>query len=114
MCYRGIQGQLEPTFFVPDAFGIISFCDFGFVSTTKNKNVQNGFFEQDKPHLILEILLYDREISGNHRGVDISWCSLFENEEEVLFPPFTLFEIKEKEKINKNEIEIKVLPTYSI
>lgn len=114
LSYRGIRGILQDSFFVPDAFGIIAFCDTGFISTTPKKDIIHNFLDIDSPHLILEIMQYDKEISGNHRGVDISWCSIFKSENEVLFPPFTLFEIKEKKRIDKNEIIIKILPTYSI
>ena len=112
-CWRGIQGKLDKDFFVPDSFGIVCYTEFGFASTSFQKDVIYSFIEnKNLPHVVVEIAQFNSDVTGHHRGVDITWCSVYD-EKEVLFPPFTLFEIKARRR-NVNEINIKVLPTYQL
>ena len=45
ICWRGIQGKLDQDFFVPEGFGIVCYAEFGFASTSFQKNVIYAFIE---------------------------------------------------------------------
>ena len=112
-CYRGLNGQLTKEFFIPDSFGMMAFSDFGFFSTSTDDQQIKAFYSENQNHLIIKINQMNSDITGNHRGVDISWLSLVNSEKEVLFPPLTLFEVKERKK-EKKKVSITVFPTYSL
>jgi hypothetical protein len=112
-CYRVVNGQLPGDFFVPDETGIVCFCDYGFFSTSRNPVAIEPFYDNKKFHLVIKInQLEKQDILGFRAGVHIAWCSLVEKEEEVLFPPLTLFEVRERKK-DKKKVELVVLPTFN-
>ena len=87
-----------------------------FLSFTKNKNIAEGILNKIKDQnmtKVLYILESDENIDHNlSTHADIEKISFFPNEKEVLFFPFSSFEIKEiNEVIISNEIiyEIKLL-----
>jgi len=58
-------------------------------------------------------VLYPRmeDASGYHMGASLSWCSEYPTEDEILFPPLTLFEVVKRKREN-NFTTLTVVPTF--
>jgi|OM-RGC.v1.037118822 hypothetical protein len=48
------------------------------------------------------------EITGCHQGISVDWVSFTEGENEIMFPPLTVFEVIEKKRDGFN-INLKVV-----
>jgi hypothetical protein len=94
--YRGLGGTLE----LPDSFtnadenGCKGYCEFGFMSTTADRNVavQYSGVKDKKPQAsIMEILP-----NSIDRGADISEFSQYPGEKEFLFVPMSFVQARER------------------
>ena len=110
--YRAINGILPKSFFKPDDKGMISFLEYGFSSTTTDREVIETFRNKDSFNLTLEVMQIRNEITGCHQGVPVQWLSYYPKEKEILFPPLTMFQVKDKKRDGYN-IYLKVIPFYN-
>jgi hypothetical protein len=94
--YRGLGGTLE----LPDSFtnadenGCKGYCEFGFMSTTADRNVAvqySGVKNQKPLASIMEILP-----NAIDRGADISEFSQYPGEKEFLFVPMSFVQARER------------------
>jgi hypothetical protein len=94
--YRGLGGTLE----LPDSFtnadenGCKGYCEFGFMSTTSDRNVAvqySGVKDQKPQASIMEILP-----NAIDRGADISEFSQYPGEREFLFVPMSFVQARER------------------
>uniref|UniRef100_A0A6B2L6D6 NAD(P)(+)--arginine ADP-ribosyltransferase n=1 Tax=Arcella intermedia TaxID=1963864 RepID=A0A6B2L6D6_9EUKA len=108
--YRGVDKPLRPDFFVPDRRGMIAATEFGFMSTSTLKTKALEFCGAQEATLFC-IKPREEDASGYHKGVSVGWCSEFPAEDEVLFPPLTLFEVLKRRRKNR-VIKITVVPTF--
>ena len=84
--YRGMSGgRLPPSFSAPDPSGAVGGVEFGFMSTTRNKEV--AFEYAQRCGIVFEI-----EQGMVDRGADLSWLSQYPHEREVCFGPCTALE----------------------
>jgi WD40 repeat protein len=92
--YRGINGMKLPRSFVqPDAFGVRSGVEYGFMSTSMDRSVAEKYSNErdsstDKPSLIMEM-----EMGMVNRGAFLGWLSQYPDESEILLPPLTGLEV---------------------
>ena len=108
---------LDPAFFVPDARGMVSAMEFAFTSTSKDRDQALEFAEGGQTAILFEIKSCARDASGFHCGIDLSWCSDNPDEEETLFPPFTLFRVlamrrERNDEEDRNDFILEVCPTW--
>jgi hypothetical protein len=69
--YRGISGGVLPrAFWQPDAYGVRGAVEFGFLSTTRDREVAAGYAGGSGASTLLEI----RQGMIN-RGADLAWLS---------------------------------------
>jgi hypothetical protein len=96
MLFRGLGGTLE----LPDSFtkadenGCKGYCEFGFMSTTADRNVAvqySGVKDQKPQASIMEILP-----NAIDRGADISEFSQYPGEREFLFVPMSFVQARER------------------
>jgi hypothetical protein len=89
---------------------MISATEFGFMSTSTGKAHALEFCGESSATLFC---IHPRmeDASGYHMGASLSWCSEYPNEDEILFPPLTLFEVLKRKRKN-NFIQITVVPTF--
>ncbi len=94
--YRGLGGTLE----LPDSFtnadenGCKGYCEFGFMSTTADRNVAvqySGVKDQKPQASIMEI-----HPNAIDRGADISEFSQYPGEKEFLFVPMSFVQARER------------------
>ena len=86
--YRGVAGgRLPIAFNEPDDFGCRGGVEFGFMSTTDNRQVAVEYAAGDAG-LLIEI-----EQGLTARGADLSWLSQYPFECEFTFPPLTMLEV---------------------
>ena len=52
MLYRGVRGELPDSFFEPDAQGFLTAVDFGFQSTSADREVTIGFMAPGAPNVL--------------------------------------------------------------
>jgi len=110
--FRGIDIPLPPKFFVPDERGMIAATEYGFMSTSFVEEVGRGFADHG---VLLKVKCRRRDAGGYHMGASLEWLTVFEGEQEVLFPPYTLFQVIKREKdLDKNLTIITVVPTYML
>jgi len=95
--YRGIDKPLRPDFFVPDRRGMIAATEFGFMSTSTIKSQALEFCGEQEATLLCVHPRFE-DVSGYHMGASLSWCSEYPTEEEILFPPLTLFEVLKRKR----------------
>ena len=89
--FRGMNGMKLPRSFVqPDACGVRSGVEYGFMSATLDRSVAVRYSrgKADNPSLILEM-----EMGMVNRGAFLMWLSQYPDEREVLLPPLTGLEV---------------------
>jgi len=110
IAFRGVGRILKPNFFVPDKRGMIAATEYGFMSTSLNKSDAISFMG-NKNATFFKLKCRCEDPSGFHMGASLEWCSVYPTEKEILFPPFTLFEVHKRKR--KDMITtITVSPTY--
>lgn len=93
--YRGINGHLPRSFFLPDETGMVCATDLAFMSTSVAQATPLEYMGHGK-NILWEIDASKEDAAGYHNGADISMLSQFSIEQEVLFPPLTMLKVKEK------------------
>lgn len=87
--YRGISGGILPeNFLKSDVDGVRGGCEYGFLSTTTDREVAFSYAHGGRTGVIFEI-----QMGLIDRGADLSWISQYPTEEEILFAPLTGIEI---------------------
>jgi ankyrin repeat protein len=115
--FRGIGMGLSPEFFIPDERGMVAATEFGFGSTSKMLDTATQFAQQNADiqtggaMVVMCVHSCQRDATGFHSGVDIAWASAVPTEEEVLFPPLTLFKVMRSER-EGHLITLHVCPTW--
>ena len=88
--YRGMAGgQLPESFIKEDEYGAKGGVEFGFMSTTTNREVA-VHYARGEAALIFEI-----QLGLVDRGADLSWLSQYSHEKEICFPPLTALRVRE-------------------
>jgi len=111
LTYRGVDKPLKPEFFVPDRRCLISATEFGFMSTSTVKESALEFCRDSTSATLFCVHPRMEDASGYHMGASLSWCSEHPTEDEILFPPLTLFEVLKRKKKGKMT-KITVVPTF--
>jgi hypothetical protein len=91
--YRGVQGELPEAFWLRDAFGMVTATDFGFMSTSLDRVVSEGFVGSGGVCVLWEIECGAETGDGFHSGADVSFLSQYPGEKELLFPPMTMLNV---------------------
>jgi len=110
--YRGCDMPLSPEFFIPDERGMIAATEFGFMSTSLKQEVAHIFAGEKGGGTLFQVKCHRRDAVGYHMGASLEWLTAFPGEHEILFPPFTLFQVIKRERDLKNMTIITVIPTY--
>lgn len=110
MAIRGVKGKLPTELFVPDERGMIMATEHAFMSTSTSRHVAEQFAGAG-PSVLFEVKCRKRDAFGFHCGVDLSWVSQFPGEAEVLFPPFTVFNVVRKRREGV-KIILTVVPNF--
>lgn len=108
--YRGVRGDLPRTFWAEDEQGMICAVDGGFASTSKKQLTVEKYLGRGN-NIMWEIKTEPESDAGYHCGADVSKLSQFAEEEEVLFPPCTLFEVCKKPQETLNQETFKQFDT---
>ena len=96
--YRGVRGELPEAFWLKDAFGMITATDFGFMSTSLDRLVSEGFLGGAGARNVLwKIECSPETDDGFHSAADVSALSQFPAEREMLFPPLTMLQVRAEE-----------------
>lgn len=89
--YRGTcYGKLPEEFWVPNAEGVLGGIEFGFQSTTRDRNqavhyATGGGYAKDGDAMTL----FEMNMGMIDRGAELTWFSQYPHEREVLLPPLT-------------------------
>ncbi|CAK0862588.1 unnamed protein product [Prorocentrum cordatum] len=83
-------GRLPKQFWEEDAFGVRGGIEYGFMSTTSNREVAMQYASDPRrgAGTILEI-----QTGMIDRGADLSWISQYPHERELCFPPLTSLQV---------------------
>jgi hypothetical protein len=130
MLYRGVRGKLPDSFYKPDVQGFITAVDFGFVSTSTDREVPIFFMAPDALNVLWVMHgSHGADSAGQlHNGAVLQSLSQFPAEAETLLPPLCMlqvlkdeatgaFRIQDKEGENKKAEavkykEIHVIPCF--
>lgn len=113
------MGRPPVEFFQADEKGKISFVDLGFSSTSEDldniERFHQEIIEQSQTPFIInvEIIQLKNEITGCHQGINLDWINFTPGENEILFPPLTVFEVISKRRDGFN-LYLQVVPFYSL
>jgi len=97
--WRGVRGELERAFWLPDATGIVCAVDMAFMSTSRQRKPPIDYMDVAGRNILWNLHPTPESDSGFHRGADIEVLSQFAGEAECLFPPCTMLIVKEDPKI---------------
>ena len=117
--YRGLKGQLDARFWIPDEFGIVCATDTAFMSTTVDEKVSLFYVtkkdagQQGSLGLLWELHASEEDDTGLHVGADVSMLSQFAHEQEILFPPLTMLRVLPRKPPPK-ETELPCLPSEGL
>eukprot|EP01042_Synura_sphagnicola_P004989 gene4989-6355_t len=104
--YRGLGGMLLPEkFWKPDAFGCRGGVEYGFMSTTTERDIAIMYSGREGQ---LQTI-FEMEVGQIDRGANISWLSQYPLEKEFLVPPLSNLEVVGKPKLETLESGRKVL-----
>ena len=95
--YRGVRGELPEAFWLRDAFGMVTATDFGFMSTSLDRVVSEGFLGSGGVCVLWEIECGAETDDGFHSAADVSLLSQYPAEKEMLFPPLTMLHVVQAE-----------------
>lgn len=111
--FRGADMSLPPEFFIPDERGMVSAMEYAFASTSQDEEVARDFASgaTGGAGVVFHIRCCQRDALGFHAGVSLRWVSAVPDEEEFLFPPFTLFKVLSMRR-ELHSITLEVCPTW--
>ena len=92
--YRGVRGELPEAFWLRDAFGMVTATDFGFMSTSLDRVVSEGFLGSGGVCVLWEIECGAETDDGFHSAADVSLLSQYPGEKEMLFRPLTMLQVR--------------------
>ena len=93
--FRGVAGMVLPEcFFKANKMGFRGAAEPAFMSTSLNKDVTMKYVAALQMALVFELA-----VGEVNRGAEVSWCSQYPLEDEVLFPPLSHLEVMEDPKI---------------
>jgi len=91
--YRGVRGELERTFWVPDQMDMICAVDMAFMSTSRNQQTPIDYMGGGNHNVLWKLETRQESDTGFHRGANIEMLSQYAAEQEVLFPPCTMLTV---------------------
>jgi len=95
--WRGVRGELERAFWVPDEQGMVCAVDMAFMSTSRHRETPIQYLKGDgEPNVLWSLQPQVETDVGFHRGASIELLSQFASEGEILFPPCTMLRVREK------------------
>jgi hypothetical protein len=99
MLYRGVRGKLPDSFYKPDAQGFITAVDFGFVSTSTDREVPISFMSPDSVNVLWVMHgSHGADSAGQlHNGALLQPLSEFPAEAEALLPPLCMLQVLKDE-----------------
>lgn len=97
--WRGVRGELNKAFWLPDEQGMVCAVDMAFLSTSRLRTAPIDYMDPTGKNVLWELHAIPESDSGFHRGADIDMLSQFAGEAECLFPPCTMLIVKEQTKI---------------
>ena len=97
--WRGVRGELEKAFWIPDSHGMVCAVDMAFMSTSRMRQSPIDYMDSMGHNVLWQLHPKPESDSGFHRGASIELLSQFSGEAEVLFPPCTMLAVLEDEKI---------------
>jgi hypothetical protein len=103
--FRGVRGELPEAFWFRDAMEFISAVDFGFMSTSPDKEMSVSFLGQKSHNVLWELQCSPEDSAGYHSAADVQILSQFPLEREVLFPPLTMLRVVEEDVPSKGTEE---------
>ena len=103
--YRGVRGELKPSFWNKDEDGMIVACDGAFMSTSSSRATPIDYMNSDCPNVLWKLLCRRESDDAHHRGADISTLSQYSSEGEILFPPCTMLVVQENRSIIAHDLE---------
>ena len=87
--WRGIKdAKLPPEFWVPNELGVRGGIEYGFSSTTTDKD-QAIFYANVGAKAGDAMTIFEMRMGMVDRGADLTWLSQYPHEREVLLPPLT-------------------------
>lgn len=93
-----MRGELPEAFWLRDAFGMVTATDFGFMSTSLDRVVSEGFLGSGGVCVLWEIECGAETDDGFHSAADVSLLSQYPGEKEMLFPPLTMLQVQAEQK----------------
>jgi len=96
--YRGVRGDLEKAFWLPDSQGMVCAVDMAFMSTSRMRETPVQYMQKEGPNVLWCLHPKTESDGGFHRGASIELLSQFAGEKEVLFPPCTMLIVREKDR----------------
>ena len=97
--FRGVRGNLEKVFWVPDANDMVCAVDMAFMSTSRARMTPINYMASEGSNVLWRLHPQVESDSGFHSGASIDMLSQFAGEEEVMFPPCTMLIVKEEPKL---------------
>ena len=96
--YRGLGGMILPEkFWKPDEFGCKGGVEYGFMSTTTERDV--AIMYSGKANQLCTV--FEIDVGQIDRGASIQWLSQYPQENEFLVPPLSNLEVIGKPHIEK-------------
>jgi hypothetical protein len=95
MLYRGVRGKMPAAFHTPDIQGMITAVDFGFQSTSTDRDVPIGFMAPDQLNVLWVMHgSHGADSAGQlHNGAVLQPLSQFPAEAETLLPPLCMLRV---------------------
>lgn len=89
--WRGVYGGVLPReFWAANEFGVRGGVEWAFLSATQDHDVAFGYAASKNGAGIV----FEFEQGMVDRGADLSWCSQYAHEREILFSPLTSLEVR--------------------
>ena len=92
--YRGVRGNLERAFWLPDSTGLVCAVDMAFMSTSRARHAPIAYMSDDAQNVMWALKPQVESDTAYHYGADISSLSQFGEEKEVLYPPCTMLQVQ--------------------
>ena len=95
--WRGVRGELDRAFWVPDSQGMVTAVDMAFMSTSIHRETPIQYLRgAEEQNVLWELKPQVETDAGFHRGASIELLSQFASEGEILFPPCTMLRVQER------------------
>ena len=91
--WRGVRGELPPSFWMADKAGMVVAVDMAFMSTSRLRQTPIDYMSTAGENVLWALKAQPESDSGYHCGADIGMLSQFAAEAEVLYPPCTMLTV---------------------